>query len=96
MTEYILEAAREGCIIDWYRFSGEIGLTQETYKNIQDAVAKVGKEKLKPIKNELPEEVIIGLEVLTVNIATILEPMIECCPSIICPPSVIMLIYFFK
>lgn len=59
MAEYILEAAREGCVIDWLRFSLEIGLTQEVYKSIQDAVLKVGKEKLKPIKNELPEEVII-------------------------------------
>ncbi|KAL3517927.1 hypothetical protein ACH5RR_020516 [Cinchona calisaya] len=57
VTEYILEAAREGCVIDWLRFSLEIGLTQEVYKNIQDIVTKVGKEKLKPIKNELPEEV---------------------------------------
>nr|XP_027112941.1 uncharacterized protein LOC113731733 [Coffea arabica] len=57
VAEYILEAAREGCVIDWLRFSREIGLTQEVYKSIQQAVLKVGKEKLKPIKNELAEEV---------------------------------------
>ncbi|KAK6163912.1 hypothetical protein DH2020_000776 [Rehmannia glutinosa] len=55
--EYILEAGREGCSIDWARLCLEIGLTQEITKNIQNAVAKVGKEKLKPIKNELSEEV---------------------------------------
>ncbi|GFP97356.1 werner syndrome ATP-dependent helicase [Phtheirospermum japonicum] len=55
--EYILEAAREGCSIDWARLCLELGLTQEMIKDIQDAIAKVGKEKLKPIKNELPEEV---------------------------------------
>ncbi|KAL3828994.1 hypothetical protein ACJIZ3_017796 [Penstemon smallii] len=55
--EYILEAGKEGCSIDWARLCLEIGLTQEISKNIQDAVLKVGKEKLKPIKNELPEEV---------------------------------------
>ncbi|KAK6163916.1 hypothetical protein DH2020_000780 [Rehmannia glutinosa] len=54
--EYILEAGREGCSIDWARLCLEIGLTQEITKNIQNAVAKVGKEKLKPIKNELSEE----------------------------------------
>ncbi|CAI9107204.1 OLC1v1006509C2 [Oldenlandia corymbosa var. corymbosa] len=57
VMEYILEAAREGCQIDWCRFAGEIELTQEAYQSIQDVVAKVGKEKLKPIKNELPEEI---------------------------------------
>ncbi|KAL6516412.1 hypothetical protein OROGR_019717 [Orobanche gracilis] len=55
--EYILEAARDGCSIDWARFCREIGLTQEIVRNIQNAIAEVGKEKLKPIKNELPEEV---------------------------------------
>ncbi|XP_011080608.1 uncharacterized protein LOC105163818 [Sesamum indicum] len=55
--EYILEAGREGCPIDWLRLCLEIGLTQEIFKDIQGAISKVGKEKLKPIKNELPEEV---------------------------------------
>ncbi|KAL0419366.1 UNVERIFIED_CONTAM: Werner syndrome ATP-dependent helicase [Sesamum radiatum] len=55
--KYILEAGREGCPIDWLRLCLEIGLTQEIFKDIQDAISKVGKEKLKPIKNELPEEV---------------------------------------
>lgn len=40
------------------RFSEEIGLTQEVFMNIQAAIMKVGsKDKLKPIKDELPEEV---------------------------------------
>lgn len=55
---YILDAARQGCAIDWMRFSEEIGLTQEAFINIQLAIMKVGsKDKLKPIKDELPEEV---------------------------------------
>ncbi|KAG8371609.1 hypothetical protein BUALT_Bualt13G0106100 [Buddleja alternifolia] len=55
--KYILEAGKEGCEIDWTRLRVEIGLTEELFKTIQDVVSKVGKEKLKPIKNELPEEV---------------------------------------
>lgn len=55
--EYIVEAAREGCPIDWARFCLEAGLVQEIYNDIQNVVARVGKEKLKPIKTELPEEV---------------------------------------
>ncbi|XP_074334088.1 uncharacterized protein LOC141671684 isoform X1 [Apium graveolens] len=55
---YILDAARQGCALDWMRFSEEIGLTQEAFMNIQVAIMKVGsKDKLKPIKDELPEEV---------------------------------------
>ncbi|KAL2470842.1 ATP-dependent DNA helicase Q-like 4A [Abeliophyllum distichum] len=57
VIEYILEAAREGCAIDWTRFCEEIGLTQQIFTNVQHVVLKVGKEKLKPIKTELPEEV---------------------------------------
>ncbi|PIN07968.1 DNA helicase [Handroanthus impetiginosus] len=57
VIDYILEAGREGCSVDWDRLCLEIGLTQEILKSIQDAISKVGKEKLKPIKNELPEEV---------------------------------------
>lgn len=57
ILEYVLEAAREGYVLDWIRFSGEIGLTEDVRKCILAAVSKVGKEKLKPIKNELPEEV---------------------------------------
>ncbi|KAL7113757.1 hypothetical protein ACP275_04G079200 [Erythranthe tilingii] len=55
--EYILEASREGCSLDWDRLCLELGLTQDIFDHIQNAVSKVGKEKLKPIKNELPEEV---------------------------------------
>ncbi|CAI9770713.1 unnamed protein product [Fraxinus pennsylvanica] len=54
---YVLEAAREGRTIAWTRFCEEIGLTQQIFSDIQDVVSKVGKEKLKPIKTELPEEV---------------------------------------
>ncbi|XP_024974634.1 uncharacterized protein LOC112512745 isoform X2 [Cynara cardunculus var. scolymus] len=55
---YVLDAAREGCVVDWTRLFNEIGLTQEIAANIQAAILKVGsKDKLKPIKEELPEEV---------------------------------------
>ncbi|KAI5679837.1 hypothetical protein M9H77_01064 [Catharanthus roseus] len=57
VLEYILEAGREGFVINWIRFSQEIGLTEDVHKWILSAISKVGKEKLKPIKNELPEEV---------------------------------------
>ncbi|XP_073274069.1 uncharacterized protein [Primulina huaijiensis] len=57
VLEHIFEAAREGCAIDWHRLCEEIELTHQIFKNIQDAVSKVGSEKLKPIKEELPEEV---------------------------------------
>lgn len=60
--EYVLEAGREGCSIDWARLCLEIGLTEEICKNIQEVVSKVGKEKLKPIKSELPEEVFFTLD----------------------------------
>lgn len=56
VTEYILEAGREGCSIDWARLCLEVRVTRETFNNIQEAVSKVG-NKLKPIKAELPEEV---------------------------------------
>ncbi|KAH6765361.1 hypothetical protein C2S52_000187 [Perilla frutescens var. hirtella] len=56
VLEYILEAGREGCSIDWSRLCLEVGLTQESFNNIQEAMSKAG-NKLKPIKNELPEEV---------------------------------------
>nr|GEU50162.1 DNA helicase, ATP-dependent, RecQ type [Tanacetum cinerariifolium] len=55
---YVLDAAREGCVVDWARLFEEIGLTQEIVASIQAAILKVGsKDKLKPIKEELPEEV---------------------------------------
>ncbi|XP_063942296.1 uncharacterized protein LOC108228115 isoform X2 [Daucus carota subsp. sativus] len=55
---YVLDAAREGCVMDWMRFSGEIGLTEDAFINIEAAILKVGsKDKLRPIKDELPEEV---------------------------------------
>lgn len=55
---YILDAAREGCVIDWTRMFREIGLTDDILIQIEGAISKVGsKDKLKPIKDELPEEV---------------------------------------
>ncbi|XP_020521838.1 uncharacterized protein LOC18432470 isoform X1 [Amborella trichopoda] len=58
VISYVLEAAREGYKIQWSRFCKETGLTCEIFKDIQLAVAKIGsKEKLKPIKEELPESV---------------------------------------
>ncbi|CAN4128357.1 unnamed protein product [Withania somnifera] len=60
VLEYILEAAREGCKMNWTRFCEETGLTRDTFLSIQTAVSKVGREKLKPIKTELPEEVSYG------------------------------------
>ncbi|THF95687.1 hypothetical protein TEA_029406 [Camellia sinensis var. sinensis] len=59
---YIVDAAQEGCAIDWIRFCREIALTRELFANIQAAILKVGsKDKLKPIKNELPEEISYAL-----------------------------------
>ncbi|PHT73210.1 hypothetical protein T459_23995 [Capsicum annuum] len=60
VLEYILEAAREGCKMNWTRFCEETGLTRETFLSIQNAISKVGTEKLKPIKTELPEEISYG------------------------------------
>ncbi|TKW36547.1 hypothetical protein SEVIR_2G447500v4 [Setaria viridis] len=55
---YILDAAREGCEVDWSRFCREVGLTPEIASGIQLAIAKAGsRDKLKPIKEELPENV---------------------------------------
>lgn len=45
-------------MVDWARLFKELGLTQEIVASIQAAILKVGsKDKLKPIKEELPEEV---------------------------------------
>ncbi|CAN6468404.1 unnamed protein product [Victoria cruziana] len=57
VVEYILEAAREEHSINWVRFCEEIGLTKEIAEDIQGAVSKVGRERLKSIKNELPDSV---------------------------------------
>ncbi|PIA41022.1 hypothetical protein AQUCO_02300062v1 [Aquilegia coerulea] len=55
---YILDAAQEGYEINWKRFCEEIGMTQDIFLNIQGAILKVGsRERLKPIKEELPEQV---------------------------------------
>ena len=58
VLEYLLEAAQEGCELDWTRLCHEVGLIHEMFSDIQSAILKVGsKERLKPIKNELPEDV---------------------------------------
>ncbi|XP_042514697.1 probable ATP-dependent DNA helicase RecQ [Macadamia integrifolia] len=58
VVNYLLDAAQEGFEINWTRFCVEIGLTKLVFLEIQDAISKVGsREKLKPIKNELPEHV---------------------------------------
>ncbi|PON69537.1 DNA helicase, ATP-dependent [Parasponia andersonii] len=58
VLEYLLEAAHEGLAMDWTRLCHEVGLTHEMFSDIQSAILKVGsKEKLKPIKNELPEDI---------------------------------------
>lgn len=55
---YILDAAREGCEMDWSRFCREVGLTPDIATAIRLAISKVGsREKMKPIKEELPENV---------------------------------------
>lgn len=62
VAEYLLDAAQEGLPFDWARFSEIIGLTQEIISEIQGAITKVGSaDKLKPIKNELPEDVSANL-----------------------------------
>jgi ATP-dependent DNA helicase RecQ len=58
VSSYLLDAAQEGCPIDWTRYCDEVGLTREIFSVIQGAILKVGAtEKLKTIKNELPEAV---------------------------------------
>ncbi|KGN53928.2 uncharacterized protein LOC101222028 [Cucumis sativus] len=55
---YIVDAVQEGYEIDWTKFCDEIGLTCQIFSDIQSAVTKVGSaEKLKAIKDELPEEI---------------------------------------
>ncbi|KAJ9167340.1 hypothetical protein P3X46_022003, partial [Hevea brasiliensis] len=58
VCEYLLDAAQDGFEINWIRFCCEIGLTREIFVDIQAAINKVGsRDKLKPIKNELPENI---------------------------------------
>ncbi|KAM0953851.1 putative DNA helicase [Dioscorea sansibarensis] len=58
IISYVLEAALEGHELNWARFCKEIGLTLDTVQQICFAVTKVGsRERLKPIKEELPETV---------------------------------------
>lgn len=49
---------QEGFEIDWTRLCVEVGLKKEILSAIQGAISKVGStDRLKPIKNELPEDV---------------------------------------
>ncbi|TKY47296.1 Werner syndrome ATP-dependent helicase-like [Spatholobus suberectus] len=58
VADYLLEAAQEGLPFDWTRFCEMIGVTKEIISEIQGAISKVGStDKLKPIKNELPEDI---------------------------------------
>ncbi|GLT61087.1 hypothetical protein SLA2020_338180 [Shorea laevis] len=58
VSEYLLDAAQEGLPINWSRYCDEVGLTREIFSAVQGAISKVGStEKLKPIKNELPEDI---------------------------------------
>lgn len=61
VQEYLMDAAQEGFAIDWVRLCNEVGLTQTVSSHIQRAISKVGsREKLKPIKDELPEDISYG------------------------------------
>lgn len=45
--------------MDWSRFCREVGLTPDIATAIRLAISKVGsREKMKPIKEELPENVL--------------------------------------
>lgn len=58
VISYVLDAAREGCELNWSRFCKETGLTLEIVSQIHCAITSVGSRcKLKPIKEELPENV---------------------------------------
>lgn len=44
--------------MDWTRYCDEVGLTREIFSAILGAITKVGStDRLKPIKDELPEDV---------------------------------------
>lgn len=58
VISYVLEAARDGCEVNWVRFCEEIGLSVDLASQIGTAISKVGaRDRLKPIKEELPENV---------------------------------------
>ncbi|XP_072998258.1 uncharacterized protein [Typha latifolia] len=58
VISYVLEAARKGYEISWIRFCDSIELTLEKASQVRCAVTKAGsKDRLKPIKDELPENV---------------------------------------
>jgi ATP-dependent DNA helicase RecQ len=50
--------------MDWSRFCREVGLTPDIATAIRLAISKVGsRDKLKPIKEELPENVICPISI---------------------------------
>ncbi|XP_059065394.1 uncharacterized protein LOC131036323 isoform X2 [Cryptomeria japonica] len=56
IIEYILEVAKAGYEINWMRFFKETGFTHKIAKEIRVGIDKAGsKEKLKPIKEQIPE-----------------------------------------
>ncbi|KAH9308956.1 hypothetical protein KI387_036867, partial [Taxus chinensis] len=56
IIEYILEVGRAGYDVNWTRFCKETGLTHKIAKEIRVGIDKAGsKERLKPIKEQLPE-----------------------------------------
>uniref|UniRef100_A0A6N2M002 ATP-dependent DNA helicase n=1 Tax=Salix viminalis TaxID=40686 RepID=A0A6N2M002_SALVM len=58
VVEYLLEAAQGGLQIEWTRLCDEVELSRERLSEIEGAISKVGsREKLKPIKDELPEDI---------------------------------------
>ncbi|XP_047322421.1 ATP-dependent DNA helicase RecQ-like [Impatiens glandulifera] len=58
VLSYLLEAATQGYEFDWNRFCQEIELSPQIYEAVHEAIMKVGaRDKLKPIKTELPEEI---------------------------------------
>ncbi|KAG0477517.1 hypothetical protein HPP92_014358 [Vanilla planifolia] len=58
VISYILEAAQTGRELDWARFCLDTGLTLQIISLIRAAISKIGsRERLKPIKEELPEMV---------------------------------------
>ncbi|KAF3331878.1 mediator of RNA polymerase II transcription subunit 34-like protein [Carex littledalei] len=62
VISYVLEAAQGGCEVKWVRFCKEIGLSVDIASQIGTAISKVGaRDRLKPIKEELPENVSYGM-----------------------------------
>uniref|UniRef100_A0A2N9HLW9 HRDC domain-containing protein n=1 Tax=Fagus sylvatica TaxID=28930 RepID=A0A2N9HLW9_FAGSY len=85
VSSYLLDAAQEGCPIDWTRYCDEVGLTREIFSVIQGAILKVGAtEKLKTIKNELPEAISyahIKTTLVMQNLGISPELILPSCPN---------------